>query len=490
MSQPARRRPSGGARAGGDRAVYSTDPDRNSYPEQVYRVLVTVAREARTWVTSEQVRVALEQSGTTLRSTDINAVRVRLRTLATTRQRGAVRTQMARVERAERLIAPGRTAAFWWPLELGTPAAPPGVASRAHGLRLAVAMAVRALGRPVHLRELKIWARAHAQIPEATLLLEPGAIPLLQKTIGYDQRQIDNPWGLHRVLPLDRDLEQAGTYVTCGQPNQADRLAVSLVVALERYQPAIDYEQILALRADRSLAMPALTAWAETRAGAARYAFAKALGRCDAYPEVDATLRQLAERELARSGQLIAWHAHVTEGNSDRFRDGRVIAERVAHHAAMLPQLLDLPHTLWRGIIKGPGTAVAAESLRPLVEWVAEHLGDSAEGRMARWVDVAPRLTPSTGVSGGAGRQLLVDQLDGLMTICERLPMPTLSAAMAAVTEVAGPIVRDAASISALRNRVLQCDRSFSRAADLRVAEALMKRDLSALQSVVLVQSA
>lgn len=31
-SQPARRRPSGGAPGGGDRAVYSTNPDRNSYP--------------------------------------------------------------------------------------------------------------------------------------------------------------------------------------------------------------------------------------------------------------------------------------------------------------------------------------------------------------------------------------------------------------------------------------------------------------------------
>lgn len=381
--------------------------------EQVYRALWTAAHNARTWVTSEQVRVALEQSGTVLRSTDINAVRVRLRTLATTKHRGAARTQVARVARAERLVAPGRTAAFWWPLELGEPIAPPGVASRAHGLRLVVAMAVRSLGRPILLRELKMWARARPQIPEASLLLEPNAIPLLQKMLGYDQREAENAWGHHRVLPLDAALEQAGTYVTCGAPNQADRLAVSLVIALERYQPALDHEQILALRAHRSLAMPALQALAEIRAGAARYAFAKALGRCEAYGDVDAQLRELADRELARCGQLVAWHASVTEGDSDRFRDGRVIAERLAHHAAVLPQLLDLPHRAWRGVIKGPATEIPAESLRPAVERVADRLGDSPKS-MARWVDLAPRLTRSKGTAGGAGRQLLVDPIDGL----------------------------------------------------------------------------
>jgi hypothetical protein len=43
-----------------------------------------------------------------------------------------------------------------------------------------------------------------------------------------------------------------------------------------------------------------------------------------------------------------AVHQAVEEGvasDGDRYRDGRVITERLLHHAAMLPQLRDLPHT-------------------------------------------------------------------------------------------------------------------------------------------------
>jgi len=251
-------------------ATLAPDATRTHDAEAVYAALLRAAGDAKTWVTSEQVREALQAHGGALHSSDINAVRVRLRALATTRTRGAASLREARAQRAERMIAPGWTAAFWWPLALGVPAAPPGVASRSHGLRLAVAMAVRALGRPVHLRELKLWARAHPQIPEVALVLEPGAIPQLHAAIRYDQAQGDHVWGLHRVLPLDLGLEQAGTFVTAGRPNHADRAAVSFLLALDRYQPAIDYEQILALRADTSLAAPVLAAWADDRAGAAR----------------------------------------------------------------------------------------------------------------------------------------------------------------------------------------------------------------------------
>lgn len=285
-------------------AADAPDATRTQDIEQVFAALCRAARAARTWVTSEQVRIALAANGQALHSTDINAVRVRLRTLATTRRRGAATTQTARALREERLVAPGRTAAFWWPTALGEPEAPPGVASRAHGLRLAVGMAVRALGRPVHLRELKLWARAHPQVPEAALLLESGTLRQIHLTIRYDEGQGENAWGLHRVLPLDPALEQAGTFVTCGRPSHTDRAAVSFLLALDRYQPAIDYEQILALRADTSLAAPVLASWAEDRAGAARYAFATALGRCEAYPDVE---QDLAAWPTSRSA---AWGSY------------------------------------------------------------------------------------------------------------------------------------------------------------------------------------
>jgi hypothetical protein len=447
-------------------AKTAPDATRTHDAEAVYTALLRAARDMKTWVTSEQVREALIAQGGALHSTDINAVRVRLRSLATTRTRGAAALRAARVERAERLIAPGRTAAFWWPIALGTPAAPPGVASRSHGLRMAIGMAVRALGRPVHLRELKLWARADPQVPEAPLVLEPGAIPQIHSMIRYDQTQGNSAWGLHRVSPLDAALEQAGTFVTCGTPNQADRAAVSFVLALDRYQPAIDYEQILALRADNSLAAPVLASWADDRAGAARYAFAAALGRCEAYADVDRHLRELADREVARLGLVQAWHGEVTAGDSDRYRDGRVITERLLHHAAVLPQLLDLPHRPWRGTIKGPKTAVLAESLRPLVIWVAEQLGDSAEGRMARWTDVAPRLTPGRADGGGAGRRLAVDPIDAALVIGERLPMSGLSASIAGAYELVGPVVRERTHLQTLHTHIAALDAQHARVGD------------------------
>lgn len=147
----------------------------------------------------------------------------------------------------------------------------------------------------------------------------------------------------------------------------------------------------------------------------------------------------------------------------------------------MLPQLLDLPHTPWRGVIKGPGTAVPAEVLRPVVEWIADKFGDSAEGRMARWVDVAPRLTPSSGSAGGAGRQLRVDQIDGLLTILERLPVPEISASTSAMWELAGPIVQDPASASALAVRIRQEDQASPRASAAGLFDALLRQGMSAL---------
>ncbi|MBY0491026.1 MAG: hypothetical protein K2R93_14380 [Gemmatimonadaceae bacterium] len=131
-------------------------------------------------------------------------------------------------------------------------------------------------------------------------------------------------------------------------------------------------------------------------------------------------LRQLCEREIARLGRVQAWHGEVTADDNDRYREGRVITERLAHHAMMLPRLLDLPTRAWRRAIKGPKTAVIAESLRPAVEWIAEQLGDSAEGRMARLVDLAPRLTPRETHAGGAGRRLAVGPVDGALAISER----------------------------------------------------------------------
>ncbi len=439
-------------------AASAPDARRTQDVEQVYAALCRAAREAKTWVTSEQVGAALDAAGGTLHSADVNAVRVRLRTLSTTRSRGAAATRAARVHRAERLIAPGRTAAFWWPIALGGPAAPPGVASRSHGLRLAVSMAVRALGRPVHLRELKLWARAHPLIPEATVVLEAGALPQLHATIRYDEAQGDQAWGLHRVRPLDPGLEQAGTFVTCGRPSHADRASVSFLLALDRYQPAIDYEQIVALRADSTIAAPVLAAWADERAGAARYAFATALGRCEAFPDVEGDLRRMADLEIVRLGYVQAWHGEITAGDSDRYRDGRVITERLLHHAAMLPQLLDLPHRPWRGIIKGPKTAVPAESLRPLVNWVAEQLGDSTDGRMARWVDLAPRLTPFECANGGAGREMRVDPLDAAFTIAERLPLPKISTAITSAYQLVGPVVRDFRRLHQLPDRLSGSD--------------------------------
>lgn len=327
-------------------------------------------------------------------------------------------------------------------------------------------MAVRALGRPVHLRELKLWARAHRQVPEAALILEAGANSQLHNTIRHDQLQANSPWGLHRVRRVDSGLEQAGTFVTCGSPSHADRAAVSFLLALDRYQPAIDFEQILALRADTSLAAPVVVAWADDRVGAARYAFATALGRCEAYPDFEQELRQMADREIARLGQVQAWHGEVTAGDSDRYRDGRVITERLLHHAAMLPQLLDLPHRPWRGTIKGPKTAVPAESLRPLVTWVAEQLGDSAEGRMARWTDLAPRLTPGGTEGGGAGRRLAVDPIDAALVIGERLPASGLSASIAGAYELVGPVVRERAHMQALHTRIAALDSQHSRVGD------------------------
>jgi hypothetical protein len=447
-------------------AAAAPDARRTQDIEQVYAALCRAARETKTWVTSEQVRDALEAQGGTLHSTDINAVRVRLRSLATTRTRGAPALRAARVERAERLISPGRTAAFWWPIAIGTPAAPPGLATRSHGLRMAVGMAVGALGRPVHLRELKLWARAHPLIPEATVVLEAGALPLLHATIRYDEAQGDSAWGLHRVRPLDFAHDQAGTFVTCGRPNQADRAAVSFLLALDRYQPAIDYEQIVALRADTSLAAPVLAAWAEERAGAARFAFAAALGRCEAFVDVERDLRRMADLEIARLGHVQAWHGEVAAGDSDRYRDGRVITERLLHHAAMLPQLLDLPHVPWRGTLKGPKTGVPAESLRPLVEWVAEQLGDSAEGRIARWVDLAPRLTPGTSEGGRAGRRLAVDPIDAALVIGERLPASGFSAAIAGAYELVGPVVRERAHLRALHTNIASLDAQHARVSD------------------------
>lgn len=251
-------------------------------------------------------------------------------------------------------------------------------------------------------------------------------------------------------------------------------LTLERYVALDRYQPAIDFEQILALRADSSLAAPVLASWAEDRAGAAPL-FATALGRCDAYPDVDGQLRELADREIARLGLVQAWHGKVTAGESDRYRDGRVITERLAHHAMMLPQLLELPHRPWRGTIKGPKTAVEEETLRPLVLWVAEQLGDAADGRMARWTDLAPRLTPANHESGGSGRRLMVDPLDATLVIGERLPWPVLTAAVVGTNEVIGPVLRDPDALMELQARLLEAERQHARVTDTARAARLLK---------------
>jgi len=197
------------------------------------------------------------------------------------------------------------------------------------------------------------------------------------------------------------------------------------------------------------------------------------LGRCEAYADVEHVLRQLADREIARLGVVQAWHGEVTAGDSDRFRDGRVITERLAHHAMMLPQLLDLPRQQWRGTIKGPKTAVLAEALRPLVEWVAEQLGDSAEGRMARWVDLAPRLTPAgTHNRGGAGRRLCVDPVDAALVISDRLPHPGFSLSVRSAYELVGPVVRDAAALQAFQQRIMAVDPHGARGVDSARASA------------------
>lgn len=164
----------------------------------------------------------------------------------------------------------------------------------------------------------------------------------------------------------------------------------------------------------------------------------------------------------------------VTEGNADRFRDGRVIAERLAHHAAMLPQLLDLPHRPWRGVIKGPKTGVVAESLRPMVEWVAEQLGDSTEGRMARWTDLAPRLTPASHEGGGSGRRLIIDPLDAALVISERVPWPELTAAVSGTHEVIGPVVRDPGALTELQALLASADRQHVRRRDTARAARML----------------
>ncbi len=169
---------------------------------------------------------------------------------------------------------------------------------------------------------------------------------------------------------------------------------------------------------------------------------------------------------MARLGLVQAWHGEVTAGDNDRYRDGRVITERLLHHAAILPQFLDLPHRPWRGTIKGPKTAVLAESLRPLVVWVAEQLGDSAEGRMARWTDLAPRLTPGGADSGGAGRRLAVDPIDAALVIGERLPMSGLSASIAGAYELVGPVVRERAHLQALHTNIAALDVQHARISD------------------------
>ena len=407
-------------------------------------------------VTTMQITTALAALGHSLASTDINAVRVRLRTLARERVGGLEEWRAPRVVLHETRSAGGRIVCLW------SPAGQPVVETVGTGGVYGAADAVRALvrhvqdllGRPVERRELLWWldlSPEHeiARAVETHISSRDRSVgDLLQFTLGFDKKREVGRGTLQRV---------GGTFACwggvaarywmgplVGVPLVADRLAEA-GIALRARDEVTAIAQ-LEQRAGRS-GGSALRELIAIRTALLARVRAEVIG--DASAEEVATAAGVLAESFARAE---SWAVATAPGKDSRHERKTLLRERASHVAAFA----QAPRSdLFAGrsvdvstlAVMGDAAVVTAHDLDPFITAMAKELDVPAmHARRTALKGVRRLPKKSTGVFGNPHERddVGVDRVDAVAHMYRMAPVAWANTMIAAAVTLLGPVLRDA----------------------------------------------
>lgn len=237
----------------------------SSDAEKILRALRTLHKRERRPLATREVANELRRIGAQLESEDPNVVRKRLGSLAETRKRGISTGKAPKVRKIVRRSATGRSITYWEPARSRS-SAPPAPASRADAVRMAIAGASEASGRPVSRSELRCWIEAHDSDSNAVVLRGCRLATVITDTVKTDADFVGDGGRIHQVTtPLSCHGGAPERYML-GPPTPDDVVVCCLLDALYAYQPSEEVAEIGALRRRAEmLNEPALIGLADTR---------------------------------------------------------------------------------------------------------------------------------------------------------------------------------------------------------------------------------
>lgn len=410
-------------------------------------------------VSTEDVSRSLDRLGLTLTSTDVNAVRVRLRTLSRTRRRGVESWTAPRVRCSETTTVSGRRL-LRWSLADGldiSAVAPP--TSRPETAADAVRELVRhvqvLLGRPVFRRELQWWLEANATDVVARhtfdFLADGGQTlsALLASTTRFDARR-SGPGRLERVA-LEFTCHGGGAprFWVGELTPEATRMALVEELANGlRLADELAAIEVLTRRTAR-VRIPAVARLIEVRRGALAVYLEDRLGQ-----DVEATREAMEAllRSYARCRLWAAAGARTEDGRyarlldlNERERHVRALPACAAHRTATF-RARRMPRLI------GVASAVALDALEPFLGAAEKELGIPRKlARVAclkgvRRIPLRPAGASRFGAHPERG-DVGFDRADALLRMYRMAPATRTHALLDVAAELLGPVLRDASLV-------------------------------------------
>lgn len=400
-------------------------------------------------VTTAQVRAALLADGEALASNDINAVRVRLATLARTRTSGDPRWSAARVARCDIVTAGGRRLCGWALRTADAPVAPAApVLSLADATRTLVRHVQEQLRRPVFRRELAWWLAAH-RTDAVAMAFAAHCDPTRGRTL---------PRALAAVVQSDARYPHADSQlVRCGERfscwgGVAPRYWVGPLPTETALADRL-HEMSMALRADdevRQLARlarratarraPALQRLVEVRQGVL-------LGERDRHLGNNQAALRGAALTLASSFDTVRTWAKASGGDDVRYMRLEDVRHR-ARHAASLAALSSPTSTAPVAAIVGQAATAPHELFEPFMGALAKHYAmTDAQAHRAALRGVRRFAVEDRAGAFGAHPQradAVLDRVDAWLALFGQVEASWARSALASATELLGPVLRDA----------------------------------------------
>jgi hypothetical protein len=434
-------------------SVATTAPDADDDAMKVLAALAQAVRDTGGPATTAQVTTALATLHLTLTTTDINAVRVRLQTLARTRHSGVAAWSAARVISHDVTTAGGRRMRCWslaGQPATALPSAP--VFSGADAVRALVRHVQSCLHRPVLRRELGWWMDAHSGDPIAVAVQQHLASKerSLSDLLGFTMRA-DRKW----PRP-GHELTRIGGQYSCwgglaprywvGPLGDDERLAdrlQELSVGLQAADEITTLDQMA--RRATVLGISALTDLVRVR----RDVLATTR---DGYLAADQQTLATVLTTLVQS--FLLCRAWVNASSSDDQRYARLEGLRVRErHAMALAAFQHVPQAHRAVAVVGACGTVSFSDLAPFLRAAEQELAIPRALARKQALRGARRVPTGQAPQYGSHSQrgdVAIDRVDALRRMYHLVSAPRAQALLDAAAELLGPVLRDADVLKAV----------------------------------------